>query len=297
MKGWIDQMIRIGFGVRQKQDIVNDYVGKHNIKQIIVLNTNQHDIRYNFSLDVEYVEYNEWEMYRTFYPLIEKIDKDTLVVVDEVYRTTNVQELKYNCATVFLNQTEHRIIFSTFPFINNKEDFTILMKFEKARKHVEKFDYNILKDEDILVNPKRVKMDIINVPTTDKQKKLYEKRKESLFDNLGNKDPETIPRNLQLLAGDFKKAFIEDDKLYIARNQRFKRDNVYTYNNYIKNKEYIVIDTHYSRVQFIDFLINTKMTTIKYLATDLSIDRYIIDDFTKWKARLDAFYAKASLYK
>lgn len=297
MKGWIDQMIRIGFGVRQKQDIVNDYVGKHNIKQIIVLNTNQHDIRYNFSLDVEYVEYNEWEMYRTFYPLIEKIDKDTLVVVDEVYRTTNVQDLKYNCATVFLNQTEHRIIFSTFPFINDKDDFRILMKFEKANKHVDKFDYSILKEEDILVNPKRVKMDIINVPTTNKQKSQYEKRKERLFDNLGNKDPNTIPRNLQLLAGDFKKPLIEDDKLYIARNQRFKRDNVYSYNNYIKSKDYIVIDTHYSRVQFIDFLIDNKITTVKYLATDLSIDRYIIDDFTKWKARLDAFYAKASLYK
>lgn len=290
-------MIRIGFGPRQKQGIVNKYIEENNIKQVIVLNTKQHDARYKFALNAEYVEYDEWEMYRTFYPMIEKIDKDTLVIVDEVFRTTNLQDLKYNCATVFLNQTEHRIIFSTFPFIEDKEDFRILMKFEKAIKHYGEFDYNILQTEDILINPQRVKMNVINIETTQKQKDRYEKKKESLFENIGNKDPNTIPRNLQLLAGDFKAGHIEDDKLYIARNQRFKRDNVYSYNNYIKNKDYIVIDTHYSRVQFIDFLIDNKISTVKYLATDLSIDTHIISDFAKWRGRLESFYGQASLYK
>lgn len=290
-------MIRIGFGPRQKQDITNKYIEENGIKQVIVLNTKQHDIRYKFSLDAEYVEYNEWEMYRTFYPLIEKIDKDTLVVVDEVFRTTELQDLKYNCATVFLNQTEHRIVFSTFPFVNDKNDFMILMKFEKASKHVDKFDYMLLQTEDILINPKVVKMNIINVTTTEKQKERYEKQKERLFDNIGNDDPNIIPRKLQLLAGDFKKTAIENNKTYIARNQRFKLDNVYSYNNYEVGKGYIVIDTHYNRIQFIDFLIKNKMTKINYLATDLSIDTFVINDFTKWKARLDAFYAKANLYK
>ena len=290
-------MLRIGFGPRQKQEIVNKYIEENNIKQVIVLNTKQHDTRYKFSIDAEYVEYNEWEMYRTFYPLIEKIDKDTLVIVDEVFRTTNLQDLKYNCATIFLNQTEHRIIFSTFPFVNDKNDFMILMKFEKASKHVDKFDYKILQSEDILINPKVVKMNIINVSITEKQKGKYEKQKEKLFNNIGNKDPNTIPRKLQLLAGDFKRTAIEEDKIYIARNQRFKLDNVYSYNNYEKGKNYIVLDTHYSRIQFIDFLINNKMSKITYVATDLSIDNFIVTDFTKWKARLDAFYAQANLYK
>lgn len=290
-------MIRIGFGKNQKQKIVNDYIKEHDIKQVIVLNSKQHATKYKFLLDAEYVEYNEWEMYKVFYPLIEKIDKDTLVIVDEALRTTKFQDLKYNCATVYLNQTPHRIIFNTFPFINDKEDFRLLMKFEKAQKHVNKFDYIVLQEEDVLINPFRLRLEVINVPTSSEQKKKYEKKKEELFKNIGNKDPETIPRTLQLLAGDFKAKSIDYGKIYIARNRRFKHENVHSYGDYTNSKDYIVIDTHYSRVQFIDFLLDTKIQKIKYLATDLSIDNFIVNDLTKWIGRLDAFYVKANLYK
>ena len=290
-------MIRMGLGPRQKQNIMNEYIADNNIRQVIILNTKQHDTKYNLTIEPEYVEYNDWEMYRVFYPLIEKIDKDTLVVVDEPYRTTVYQDLKYNCATVYLNQTEHRIIFSKLPFIEDKDDFRILMKFEKASKHVDKFDYDILQTEDVMIKPTRMKLRVANVATTKKQKERYNKTRDKLFDNIGNKDPDTIPRKLQLLAGDYKKQLIEDDKIYIARNQRFGLDNVYTYNNYVRDKDYIVIDTHYNRVRFIDFLLDNKITTVKYLATDLSIDTVIMNDFVQWKARLDAFYAKANLYQ
>lgn len=61
---------------------------------------------------------------------------------------------------------------------------------------------------------------------TEKDRARYEKKKEHLFDNLGDKDPDTIPRNLQLLAGDMKARVLDPEKLYVARNKRLRLDNV-----------------------------------------------------------------------
>ena len=57
-----------------------------------------------------------------------------------------------------------------------------------------------------------------------------------------------------------------------------------------------MIDTHYRRLNFNDFLKATGMTRIKYLTTILSIDNVIVNELMKWKARLEAIYAQASLY-
>lgn len=74
-------------------------------------------------------------------------------------------------------------------------------------------------------------------------------------------------------------------------------DNVWSYEDITSRGNYIVIDTHYRRLNMIDFIKITGMAKLKYLCTTLPIDNFIIEDFAKWKARLDAIYAKASLYK
>ena len=93
----------------------------------------------------------------------------------------------------------------------------------------------------------------------------------------------------------FKKKAIEVGKLYVARNKRFKLENVYTYDEITKN-DYIVIDMHYRRISFNDFLKTTQIEKIEYLNTILSIDTHVVNEFMKWKARLDSIYAQASLY-
>lgn len=293
-------MIRIGFGIRQKEKIVNDYIEEHGIKQIFVLYAREQEQKLRFSMDYEAIEYDEWEMYRTFYPMIEKVDSDTLIVVNDALRTTVYQDLKVNCATVWLNQTSHRIIFNAFPFIESKEDFRILQKMDQGTKWVDEFDYIHLQTQDILVKPFRVKIDTIFVRTDEKQKEKYEKTKEKIaseIENSASKDPNILPRKLQLLAGDFKKEAIEEDKQYIARNGRFKRDNVDTFKNYDKIKDYIFIDFPTTRKELVDFLMQSKDSKIKYIATDLSIDNFLLGDFAEWKARLDAFYAQANIQK
>ena len=191
-------MIRIGLTKAQKMKEIIDYLNIHpEINDIVILNTKQHDVRYKLPIKADYVEYDEWEMYRTYYPLIERIGNNTLLIIDEPFRTSKFQDLKYNCAVVFCNQTQHRIIFSTFPMIEEKQDFNILLKFEHAQKTLfNDFDYLMLQTEDIKIRPRKLSMQIINVDITDKEIAKYEQKKESLFENIGNKNPNTIPRNL-----------------------------------------------------------------------------------------------------
>lgn len=291
-------MIRIGLNSREKQKVIDTYLQTHNIKKIYCFYFKKFPVKYNVSVDIEYIEYADIEMYKFFYRLLEEIDDKCLIIINECMRTQNRSELIYNCAHHYLNQTPHRIIFEFFPIIENKNDFMILLDFENKGKYKGKsFDYVFLQNEDIKVKPFRVKLEPIPVEISDKDVERYEKKKNQLFDNLGEKDPETVPRTLQLFAGDLKKKAINQEEMHIARNKRFKLDNVKTYDEINKQGNYIVIDTHWRRINFNDFLKTTRMNKIKYLSTVLSIDNVIITEFSKWKARIDAIYAQASLYK
>ncbi|PRR85511.1 hypothetical protein [Clostridium luticellarii] len=292
------KIIRIGLSKIQKRKLVVDYVKENNIKKVFCFYFKSFKPSYNVSCEIEYIEYADIEMYKYFYRLLEEIDDTSLIVMDGCLRTQNRSELIYNCAHHYLNQTEHHIIFELFPIIDTKEDFMILLDFDHPNKYKGRsFDYIYLQQEDVKIRPYKVKMNVINVPITDKEKQKYEKKKEYLFDNLGNKEPDTIPRNLQLLVGNFKKKAIEQDKAYVARNKRFKLNNVLSYKDINSKSNYIVIDTHYRRLNMNDFIKVSGMHTIKYLATLLPIDDYIITEFSKWKARLESIYAQASLYK
>jgi len=291
-------MIRIGLSSREKQKVVDAYLQTHDIKKIYCFYFKKFPIKFKVDCDIEYIEYADIEMYKFFYRLLEEIDGTSLIIMDECMRTQNRSELIYNCAHHYLNQTPHRIIFEFFPIIDNKNDFMILLDFENKGKYKGKsFDYVFLQSEDILIKPFRVKLEPINVEITDKDIERYNKKKEQLFDNLGDKDPDTVPRSLQLFVGGLKKKSIDPNELYVARNKRFKLDNVKTYDEIDKQGNYIVIDTDWRRLNFNDFLKTTRMTRIKYLSTVLSIDNVIITEFSKWKARLDAIYAQASLYQ
>lgn len=293
-------MIRIGLGIRQKEKLINNYLAKHEIENVFVLYAKETRQKLRLAKDHQEIEYDEWEMYRTFYPMIENVTSKTLIVVNEALRTTNYQDLKVNCATVWLNQTNHRIILNTLPFIESKEDFRILQKLDQGRKQVDKFDYGQLQGQDIKIKPYRVKLNIVEMlKTTDKQKASYDRLKEKLAKEIEesvNKDPNNLPRRLQLKAGDYKKRAIDPDKMYIARNARFGLDNVETYQNYNPKSKTIILDFPTSRKQLVDYIYTTKTHRLDYISTDLSIDSYLVSDISKWLGRMDAFYAKANLY-
>ncbi|WP_039241245.1 hypothetical protein [Clostridium botulinum] len=291
-------MIRIGLSKLEKEMEIKKYVQQNNIKKVFCFYYKDFPFKYDISCEIEYIEYADIEMYKFFYRLLEEIDNTSLIIMDECMRTQNRSELIYNCAHHYLNQTPHKIIFEFFPIIENEEDFMILLDFENKGKYKGKsFDYIYLNEEDIQMKPFDIHLETIKVEINEKDTERYEKKKEQLFDTLENKDPNTIPRNLQIFAGTLKKKALNKDVKYVARNKRFKLDNVFTYKTIEANTKYIVIDTHYRRINMNDFIKLTKMNNIKYLTTGLSIDNYIISSFNEWKGRLKNIYAKASLYK
>lgn len=292
-------MIRIGLSTREKQKEIDNYLSGNEIKKIFCFYFKGFPVKYKTTdIEVEYIEYADIEMYKYFYRLLEEINDKSLIIMDGCMRTQNRSELIYNCAHHYLNQTPHKIIFEFFPIIDTKNDFMILLDFENKGKYKGKsFDYVFLQNEDIKIKPFKIKLETINIDITEKDQERYDKKKQQLFDSLGEKDPDTIPRSLQILAGDIKKKAIEPDKLYVARNKRFKLENVKPYQEITEKGEYIVIDMHYRRLNFNDFLRVTGMSKIKYLSTILPIDNVTSNEFMKWKARIDAIYAQASLCK
>ena len=278
--------------------MIDNYLKENDIKKVYCFYYKAFPAKYNTECDIEYIEYADIEMYKFFYRLLEEIDENSLIIIDECMRAQNRSELIYNCAHHYLNQTPHKIIFEYFPIIESKDDFMILLDFENKGKYKGKsFDYIFLQQEDIMVNPFRISLKTIPVVVTDKNREIYEKKKERLFDCLGQKDPNTIPRNLQIFAGDLKRPVIEPEKLYVARNKRFNMDNVLTYTDINKKGDYIILDMHYRRLNFNDYLKVSLCNKINYVCTTLPIDNVILNDFMQWKARLDAIYAQANLYK
>ena len=110
----------------------------------------------------------------------------------------------------------------------------------------------------------------------------YEKEKEKLFSNLGNKDPNTIPRNLHLFAG--KKKKVTDDKYYVARTSRYKKKNVVTYKDIINSNECLVVD----------FPIIQELT---FIHSGFKVDDVYYNKYSEWIKMLEEFYVKADLYK
>ncbi len=288
-------MIYIGLKENEKRREIAAYAENNGIRKIFIFYPEKFPISYK---DARCIEYKEIIMYRTFYPLLEEIDKDCLLVFNECLRTQNRSDLTYNCAHHYCNQTPHKLVFEYFPFIEDKNDFMILLDLlDKGRWKGKSFEYSYLQSEPVRVAPVRIKMKPENVEITAKDQERYERKKEQLFANLGEKDPDTIPRALQLFAGDLKKPTLVDGKAYVARNKRFKLDNVLAYGDISGRGNYTVIDTHFRRLDMNDFLKTTGMTRVPYLSTVLPVDTYITTDFIKWTARLEAFYAQASLYQ
>lgn len=289
-------MIRLGLNSLGKQSIINTYIKENAIKKIFIFYPDKFPNVWEFPVPVEYIRHADIIMYKFFYRLLEEIDSNTLLVFNECLRTQNRSDLTYNCAHHYCNQTEHKIIFEYFPFIEDKDDFMILLDLINKGKYKGKsFDWQYLKDEDIKNKQINIIFSEIDCPITENDKMKYEKKKEELFNNLGNSDPDTIPRQLHLFTGNLKREAIQPDLKYVARNDRFKLSNITTYKE-TKKENYIVVDMPHRRIDFNDFLKITGMTDIKFINTGLKVDLFYAKEFREWIERLEEFYAKTSLY-
>lgn len=289
--------IRVGLSPEEKQAVLAAYLKTYPIKKIYIFYWPAFKHEYDVGLPVEYIEYKDIIMYKFFYRLLEEIDDSCLIVMDECMRTQSRGDLTYNCAHHYLNQTSHKAVFEYFPFIEEPADFLILLDFLNKGKYKGKgFDWAMLAGEDINVKPAIISLEVETIAITAKQKEAYEAKKEGLFAGLGIRDPDTIPRNLHVFVGGFKKPFLEKGKYYLARNARLGLPNVETYDQFTARPEPpILIDFPHRRLDLNDYLKKIKSAQLKFLSSGLKVDLYYIQTFYEWKERVEAFYAHAKV--
>jgi hypothetical protein len=287
-------MIRIGLSDEEKRREITAYIEAHGIEKTIVFFWKAFPLQ---GVEGEHREYTDIIMYKYFYRLLEEIDERTLLVFNECLRAQNRSDLTYNCAHHYANQTPHVIVFEYFPFIEHPADFMILLDLMRPNKYKGKgFSPAMLADEDVLVKPHPLTLETLEIETPAKAVDQYEAKKEQLFANIGEGDPDTIPRQLHVWAGNLKKAYLKPNEIYVARNSRFKLPNVATYKTVNPGQEYIVIDFPHRRLDFNDFLKVTGIKRVRFLHSELKVDKYYADELQRWIERRNAFYGQASLY-
>lgn len=281
-------MIRIGFKDERKQAEIAAYCATHGIRKIFVLSPR----KFMFPLIVDSipVEWIEWEdiiRYTFFYRLLQEIGPDSLVVVNECLRTQNRNDLTYNCMRHFLAQAGHQIICNYLPLIDAIDDFMILFDFDtKSRWKREKFSARLLAECDIASHLPEFSLHKITVCIDEKTEALYKKTKRDMIDNIGLRDPHTIPRTLHLVAGKCKRAASGPGTNYIGRNNRFGMDRMSVYRDEAFPRDCTVFEFCHNFIDFSGFLALSGQSRTLALVSGLKVDQWYFERYQAWLERI-----------
>lgn len=286
-------MIAIGYSQEQKQAAVTRYRAEHDVRRVVVIAPAQ------FPLEIAGAEQLTWAEvieYVHFYRMLQETDGHTLIVLNECLRTQERYDLTYNCIRHFLNQTRHQLIFQRLPQIDTREDFMILFDFEtQSRWKRSRFDAAMVREQaQVELAPLPLGLTCIDVPTSEATRRQYACERERRFAELGAGDPHTLPRNLHLIGGRDKLAWIDAQpaRRYVARNGRLKRESIVTYDAVTADEApYTVLDCPHRFVDWCDFLARSGQSHADVLVADLKVDRWYFERLTGWKERVCGTYA------
>lgn len=299
-----ETVITIGYEDAEKAAIIDRYCAEHSIRKVFVLSPEAFPLAYSGRpFAVEHVGYNDIIRYVYFYRLLQEIDRDTLIVINECLRTQNRYDLTYNCIRNYLNQTNHQLVFQQLPQIDTADDFMILFDFAtKSRWKRRSWDIGLILDNvQVQVRPLLIAFNRIDVPTSGATKTKYAKERESRFATLGAGDPHTLPRNLYLIGGKDKLAWMDAQasggqlglfgetrpRQYVARNQRLKRDNILTYDQVQRSEcPYTVVELPHRFIDYSDFIKTTWQAESDVLVADLKVDQWYWNRYTEWQERI-----------
>jgi hypothetical protein len=277
-------MIRLGFTDDEKRAEIARYVRTHDVRQTVVLGPKRFTFAYDAS-PCERVEWAEIIMYRTYYPLIQQIDRSTLLVLNEPLRTQNRNDLTYNCIRNFLQQTAHQIVFSYLPAIDTVADVGILLDFDtRSRWKREAPRREMFGDVDAGGHDCTPTFDPQEIPVDAKTRAAYARKKRALIDGIGSRDPHIIPRELHLLGGAAKAAHAKGP--LVGRNNRLKLDAFTTYREAAEPVERTVFEFCHNAIDMADYLAASRQTRLPALVTDLPVDRWYLDRYAAWADRV-----------
>lgn len=289
--------INIGFDIPAKEQVVRRYVAEHGIEHVIIFypglgwKTLEID-------DAEYITFAETIRYRTYYPLLQRIDNSYLLVMDECMRVKKRRGLNYNCINYYGNQTSHRLVFEWLPIIDEYDDFMILLDFiDKARWRFKHFDFSCLDEVPVTFMARRYSIFRVNCPIPANGKEQYEAKKRELFENLGDGDPDTIPGELEQFVGKFK-GITDPEITHITHKRKLKGNSVRLLEKSLQpiQGEVIFVDLPFRQKQFNDFLVKTNVSRFGFLHTGLPVDNYFYNRYEGWCNNVNEFTAKAGFF-
>lgn len=293
-------MIYIGYDDDGKLAEIAGYVRENDIQKTVVISADDFPLPIP---DTDQVKYSDVIRYVTFYRLLQEITPQTLVVINECLRTQNRYDLSYNCIRNFLNMTGHQLIFQQLPLIDTVEDFMILFDFDtRSRWKRRPFDaFLVAQEARVGVRRLPIGFESVSVPTSDRTKEKYQKERDKLFAEIGNRDPHVIPRNLYLVGGEDKRAYIAGMEMplfsggqYVARNKRLGLANVLAYADVQPGERYTIVELPHRFIDFCDFTRRTGQAGNRVLTADLPVDNWYFQRYTEWSDRIHAAYASLS---
>lgn len=264
-------MIYLGRTHAQKQAIISEVCD--DAHHAVIFHGAKTAEPYDVACTVEYRGWGDVIMYKHFYRLLEEITPTTAIILDEIMRTQNRNDLTYNCLLHYIRKAGRCTVFQYFPIIDDIENFCILADMESCgRSRGRSFDAI----GDVAVDMVRRDYQIIEVPVTitDADRQFYRVKKEEVFSQT-IKDPESLPRQVALVAGNIKAKAIDADRVYVARNARFKAENIMVYG--AAPPRAIILDPPVNAITMHDHLTGGEETpTIRYMNTGLPVDVYYI---------------------
>lgn len=285
-------MIRIGFSAEDKQNLIYQYLDEHHeVHHVIVFQPEQYDLPGPFE-KCTWADITRQERYQQ---LLDKIDDGCLIVVSELLRSKDRSDPTYRCLQEYLIRTAHRIIFQYYPVIDAPEDLLILADMDCPEKYEGRsLTPTIMRELHVRGYDRRPSIQIDDVPVPDGALAAYIKERDALFAYLGNADPDVVPRNLHLWCGQYKRPLLQPDKLYLARDQRFKLPNVATYKD-ARDAGRISIDLPYRRIELNDYLCLSGADRIEFLATPFEVDHYYASELQRWHDMVGEIYFQTNI--
>lgn len=239
-------MIFIGETV--KTAIVNHHIEYNDVDLVVLLGEPLEGL----SMEPYYVQFKEVIMYKHFYPLLQKINSKTLVVLNECLKKTNRHCLEYNCIRHYLQNTEQRLIFNYYPIIEKEGDFAILMDFQERNPFLKKPYKGMTDFSQVFATPYQWDIAVNRCEVSDKAVEQYEALKEKTIGEV-KKDPDIIPRRLL------------------------------KFSEQVKKREYPQLD--------FDSLSERKHK-MKVLVSQLKVDQWYYKDLLRWKEGVENVYNK-----
>ncbi|MDY0176209.1 MAG: hypothetical protein WCS95_08605 [Lentisphaeria bacterium] len=265
-------MIYLGRTHKEKQAIIKEACVS--ASHVVIFHGSKTPEVYEASCPIEYRAWDDIIMYKYFYRLLQEITSDSVIILDEIMRTQDRNCLTYNCLLHYIRKAERCLVFQYFPIIDDVENFCILADMVSCGR-TRGTNYAALRG--IVADVVRRDYQIIEQPVgiTDADRKTYDKKKAAIFSR-PIKDPEALPRQVALVAGDIKAKSCSPESAYVARNARFKRPNILTYKN--APRDAIILDPPVSAIVMHDHLAGGADTpAILYMSTGLPVDKHYIE--------------------